>query len=144
MHAVFTTRVLGLVHELCMKRIHVTKRDLFYTDVKLFEARLLPWVQRTLCGSLHNCTAVGAQACMQSHHYRWITKCFTTAGTWSCTFAQRRTRATRTLCWTMWPACWAARAPACMVNAQKTLIRTHSCCPTLLLQHALLACAGPS
>ena len=36
--AVFTTRVLGLVHELCMKRIHVTKRDLFYTDVKLFEA----------------------------------------------------------------------------------------------------------
>ena len=42
MHAVFTTRVLGLVHELCMKRIHVTKRDLFYTDVKLFEARLLP------------------------------------------------------------------------------------------------------
>ncbi len=35
--AVFTTRVLGLVHELCMKQIHVTKRDLFYTDVKLFE-----------------------------------------------------------------------------------------------------------
>jgi meiotic recombination protein SPO11 len=27
------------VHELCLKRIHVTKRDLFYTDVKLFEAR---------------------------------------------------------------------------------------------------------
>ena len=27
-----------LVHELCTKRIHVTKRDLFYTDVKLFEA----------------------------------------------------------------------------------------------------------
>jgi len=25
------------VHELCVKRIHVTKRDLFYTDVKLFE-----------------------------------------------------------------------------------------------------------
>ncbi|CAK0781029.1 DNA topoisomerase 6 subunit A [Coccomyxa viridis] len=35
--AVFTTRVLGLVHELCTKQIHVTKRDLFYTDVKLFE-----------------------------------------------------------------------------------------------------------
>jgi hypothetical protein len=32
-----TTRILGLVHELCNKRIHVTKRDLFYTDVKLFE-----------------------------------------------------------------------------------------------------------
>ncbi|GHP12125.1 DNA topoisomerase 6 subunit A [Pycnococcus provasolii] len=31
-----TTRVLQLIHELCLKRIHVTKRDLFYTDVKLF------------------------------------------------------------------------------------------------------------
>lgn len=39
--AVFTTRVLGLVHELCMKQIHVTKRDLFYTDVKLFEVQIL-------------------------------------------------------------------------------------------------------
>ena len=36
--AVITARILGLVHELCLKRIHVTKRDLFYTDVKLFEA----------------------------------------------------------------------------------------------------------
>ncbi|KAK2080427.1 hypothetical protein QBZ16_000280 [Prototheca wickerhamii] len=35
--AVITTRILQLVHELCSKRIHVTKRDLFYTDVKLFE-----------------------------------------------------------------------------------------------------------
>lgn len=35
--AAITTRILGLVHELCAKRIHVTKRDLFYTDVKLFE-----------------------------------------------------------------------------------------------------------
>lgn len=34
---VITTRILQLIHELCMKRIHVTKRDLFYTDVKLFE-----------------------------------------------------------------------------------------------------------
>uniref|UniRef100_A0A7R9VR90 DNA topoisomerase 6 subunit A n=1 Tax=Chlamydomonas euryale TaxID=1486919 RepID=A0A7R9VR90_9CHLO len=32
-----TTRILGLVHQLCVKQIHVTKRDLFYTDVKLFE-----------------------------------------------------------------------------------------------------------
>lgn len=31
------TRILQLVHELCIKGIHVTKRDLFYTDVKLFE-----------------------------------------------------------------------------------------------------------
>ena len=34
-----TTRILGLVHELLGKNIHVTKRDLFYTDVKLFEVR---------------------------------------------------------------------------------------------------------
>ncbi|KJE92020.1 topoisomerase [Capsaspora owczarzaki ATCC 30864] len=32
-----TTRVLSLVHEVLNKRIHITKRDLFYTDVKLFE-----------------------------------------------------------------------------------------------------------
>ena len=35
--AVITARVLSLVHELARKRIHVTKRDLFYTDVNLFE-----------------------------------------------------------------------------------------------------------
>ncbi|KAG2494044.1 hypothetical protein HYH03_007690 [Edaphochlamys debaryana] len=35
--ATVTARILGLVHELVGKRIHVTKRDLFYTDVKLFE-----------------------------------------------------------------------------------------------------------
>tara|TARA_B100000513_G_scaffold101038_2_gene43240 strand:- start:3053 stop:4249 length:1197 start_codon:yes stop_codon:yes gene_type:complete len=32
-----TTRVMQLVYELCAKKIHVTKRDLFYTDVKLFK-----------------------------------------------------------------------------------------------------------
>jgi meiotic recombination protein SPO11 len=32
-----TMRILGLIHQLCTKQIHVTKRDLFYTDVKLFE-----------------------------------------------------------------------------------------------------------
>jgi meiotic recombination protein SPO11 len=37
--AAITTRILQLVHELCVKQIHVTKRDLFYTDVKLFEVR---------------------------------------------------------------------------------------------------------
>jgi len=31
------TRVLSLVHEVVTKGIHVTKRDLFYTDVKLFK-----------------------------------------------------------------------------------------------------------
>ena len=29
-------RVLQLLHAVLMKRIHITKRDLFYTDVKLF------------------------------------------------------------------------------------------------------------
>ncbi len=32
-----STRILQLVYELCVKKIHVTKRDLFYTDVKLFQ-----------------------------------------------------------------------------------------------------------
>lgn len=32
-----TTRVVQLVHEVLSKGIHITKRDLFYTDVKLFK-----------------------------------------------------------------------------------------------------------
>lgn len=32
-----TTRVMQLVHEVLNKGIHITKRDLFYTDVKLFK-----------------------------------------------------------------------------------------------------------
>ena len=32
-----TTRVMELVHEVLHKGIHITKRDLFYTDVKLFK-----------------------------------------------------------------------------------------------------------
>lgn len=34
--AAITLRVLQLIHAVLMKRIHITKRDLFYTDVKLF------------------------------------------------------------------------------------------------------------
>ena len=34
--AAITTRVLHLLHTVLQKRIHITKRDLFYTDVKLF------------------------------------------------------------------------------------------------------------
>lgn len=34
-----TSRVLHLIQEICRKGIHVTKRDLFYTDVKLFKAQ---------------------------------------------------------------------------------------------------------
>ncbi|KAA8495293.1 DNA topoisomerase 6 subunit A [Porphyridium purpureum] len=37
--AAITVRILQLVHELCKKGIHVTKRDLFYTDVKLFKSQ---------------------------------------------------------------------------------------------------------
>ncbi|KAL6225302.1 hypothetical protein ACLB2K_004152 [Fragaria x ananassa] len=35
--ATITARILQLIHELTIKDIHVTKRDLFYTDVKLFQ-----------------------------------------------------------------------------------------------------------
>ena len=35
--ATITVRVLQLIFELCLKGIHVTKRDLYYTDVKLFD-----------------------------------------------------------------------------------------------------------
>jgi len=31
------TRVMQLIHQILLRRIHVTKRDLFYTDVKLFK-----------------------------------------------------------------------------------------------------------
>ena len=34
--AAIMTRVMGLIHELCKAGIHSTKRDIFYTDVKLF------------------------------------------------------------------------------------------------------------
>lgn len=34
-----TTRIMGLVWELCKKGIHTTKRDLYYTDVKLFSTQ---------------------------------------------------------------------------------------------------------
>lgn len=34
--AAIMTRVMGLIHELCKSGIHSTKRDIFYTDVKLF------------------------------------------------------------------------------------------------------------
>ncbi|XP_057801387.1 DNA topoisomerase 6 subunit A [Salvia miltiorrhiza] len=35
--ATITTRIIQLIHQLSLKNIHVTKRDLFYTDVKLFQ-----------------------------------------------------------------------------------------------------------
>ena len=39
--AAITTRVLELIHEVVGKRIHITKRDLFYTDVKLFKKQVV-------------------------------------------------------------------------------------------------------
>lgn len=58
--AVITTRILQLIHELCLKRIHVTKRDLFYTDVKLFEVHSLQLVEpgftTVSISSQHGCT----------------------------------------------------------------------------------------
>lgn len=36
-----TARIIQLIHQLCLKGIHVTKRDLFYTDVKLFQDQVL-------------------------------------------------------------------------------------------------------
>ena len=53
--AVITARILGLVHELCLKGIHVTKRDLFYTDVKLFEAGRHAWRRWTWIMSTDSC-----------------------------------------------------------------------------------------
>ncbi|KAK8951891.1 DNA topoisomerase 6 subunit A [Platanthera zijinensis] len=35
--ATITARVLSLIHAVLRRNIHVTKRDLFYTDVKLFQ-----------------------------------------------------------------------------------------------------------
>lgn len=35
--ATVTSRIMSLIHQLCIRSIHVTKRDLFYTDVKLFQ-----------------------------------------------------------------------------------------------------------
>ncbi|KAE9589973.1 putative DNA topoisomerase (ATP-hydrolyzing) [Lupinus albus] len=35
-----TARIMQLIHQLCLKGIHVTKRDLFYTDVKLFQDQM--------------------------------------------------------------------------------------------------------
>lgn len=58
--AAITTRILQLVHELCTKRIHVTKRDLFYTDVKLFEVGLgCPLMRRDWIWGLTSGRAAG-------------------------------------------------------------------------------------
>jgi meiotic recombination protein SPO11 len=45
--AALTARVLSLVHDVVSKGIHITKRDLFYTDVKLFAKQV--WEGRGGC-----------------------------------------------------------------------------------------------
>ena len=117
--AVITTRVLGLVHELCRKRIHVTKRDLFYTDVKLFQvcaqqhtsfASLLPNtdiyrtcdIALTWCALLQ-CDTSGIQQSVSS-------------GLTSTCHLWNRTSCSRTTSWRTWHACWGARGAVCMVR----------------------------
>ena len=75
--AVITTRILQLVHELCSKRIHVTKRDLFYTDVKLFEVRqpVLGALRRELTNDRLDAAALHCRAhhcCCGTAHLGWL------------------------------------------------------------------------
>lgn len=61
--AAITLRVLQLIHAVLVKRIHITKRDLFYTDVKLFVE------QAESDGVLDDiATMVG---CTRSKYVRW-------------------------------------------------------------------------
>ena len=105
--AVITARILGLVHELCLKGIHVTKRDLFYTDVKLFEAgrhalRRWTWLMSS---------SVSCAACSTSVQATQHMPCRLGLDWRAC-----RTKAARMARSMMWPACWAAHAPAYMVR----------------------------
>lgn len=51
--AVVMIRVLQQIMELCIQGINTTKRDLFYTDVKLFEVRLQLLTQHMRFHALH-------------------------------------------------------------------------------------------
>ena len=108
--AVFTTRVLGLVHELCTKQIHVTKRDLFYTDVKLFEVCKSILLQSTdhvgLAGPWSLCADTETPMLSLSSPKKGLT-----APVPYC-----RTKATLTPSWMMWPAFLAALGPVSMVG----------------------------
>lgn len=52
--ATIMTRVMQLIFDVLRKGIHVTKRDLFYTDVKLFQ-------DQARCGRVCHLPAGGAQ-----------------------------------------------------------------------------------
>ena len=127
--AVITTRILQLVHELCVKRIHVTKRDLFYTDVKLFEVQTEPSDMPSTPQALHEAFAVSkllyegqdmdltqpvSRAPAKGSKVRQaLTAENHATGRFCCIL--RRTKATRTASSTTSPACWAAPGQASMV-----------------------------
>lgn len=72
--------------------IHITKRDMFYTDVKLFKDQVSNIYLSTVCLALHSPRhewLIVTQSETQNTHHRKI----------------------RTWCWMTWPACSAARAP---------------------------------
>lgn len=110
-----TTRILSLVHELCLKQIHVTKRDLFYTDVKLFEVRVscLPVCVSAIGASAYVSNVCVAWAKAHTPHILNRPSCLTHArALLACTislththphththvFTPHRTRASRMLC----------------------------------------------
>ena len=95
------------VHELCMKRIHVTKRDLFYTDVKLFEAKTHTASFKLQLHYLLVSRFSASTACSTHKPLVNLHRC--------------RSKATPMQCWMMLPACWAARAPAFTVSLKITL-----------------------
>ena len=130
--AVITARILGLVHELCLKGIHVTKRDLFYTDVKLFEAgvhRVSPLC--SIAGGLDDTLLLPPATCACLCSCMLIT---TTSDQIAC-----RTKAAQMAHWTMWPACWAVPGPACTVRSCP-LCQCHPQCRL----HMLALAASPT
>ena len=99
--AVITARILGLVHELCAKRIHVTKRDLFYTDVKLFEVREDGWVGGWVGGGGGGGRRESTAITHTNQRALLVPP------------PLLRTKPTPTPSWTTSPACWAAPGHPC-------------------------------
>jgi hypothetical protein len=107
--AVITTRILGLVHQLCAKRIHVTKRDLFYTDVKLFEVGAeVAMILASTCTC--SCLPSQERASAAFQHPTCMATC-----TWCC-----RSKASQMQCWRTWHVCWGVHAQVCMVRVPHT------------------------
>ena len=79
------TRVLSLIYEVLKKRIHITKRDLFYTDVKVRPASSFRAMHASSLIAVLTKYAFGSSS---------------------------RTRTNPTACLMTWPAWWAAHAAA--------------------------------